>query len=64
MAPAEVGHRSCTACLVAHAAMKLDRELRWDPKAERFVNDDEANGLLSRKQRAPYGTDYVLSKQH
>jgi len=63
-APAEVGHRSCTACLLAHAAMKLDRELRWDPKAERFVNDDEANGLLSRKQRAPYGTDYVLSKQY
>jgi predicted dehydrogenase len=60
-APAEVGHRSCTACLLAHAAMKLDRELKWDPKTERFVNDDEANSLLSRKQRAPYGTDYVLA---
>jgi myo-inositol 2-dehydrogenase / D-chiro-inositol 1-dehydrogenase len=62
-APAEVGHRSCTACLLAHAAMKLDRALRWDPKAERFLNDDEANSLLARRQRAPYGTDYVLSKQ-
>jgi len=60
-APAEVGHRSCTACLLAHAAMKLDRELKWDPKTERFLNDDEANSLLSRKQRAPYGTDYVLA---
>jgi myo-inositol 2-dehydrogenase / D-chiro-inositol 1-dehydrogenase len=58
-APAEVGHRSCTACLLAHAAMKLNRELRWDPKAERFVNDEEANGMLRRNQRAPYGTDYV-----
>ena len=64
VAPAEVGHRSCSACLVAYAAMKLDRELRWDPKAERFVNDDEANGLLSCIQRAPYGTDYVLSKKY
>ena len=43
--------------------MKLDRELNWDPQAERFVNDDEANALLSRPQRAPYGTDYVLAKQ-
>jgi hypothetical protein len=62
-APAEVGHRSCTACLLAHTAMKLNRELKWDPQAERYVNDEEANALLSRPQRAPYGTDYVLSKQ-
>jgi len=62
-APAEVGHRSCTACLLAHAAMKLDRALHWDPQTERFVNDDQANILLSRPQRAPYGTDYVLAKQ-
>jgi predicted dehydrogenase len=62
-APAEVGHRSCTACLLAHAAMKLERVLQWDPQAERFVNDVQANNLLSRPQRAPYGTDYVLAKQ-
>jgi predicted dehydrogenase len=63
VAPAEVGHRSCTACLLAHAAMKLNRVLHWDPEAERFVNDEGANRLLSRPQRAPYGTDYVLAKQ-
>jgi hypothetical protein len=61
-APADVGHRSCTACLLAHDAMKLNRELKWDPQAERYVNDEEANALLSRPQRAPYGTDYVLAK--
>jgi hypothetical protein len=60
-APAEVGHRSCTACLLAHAAMKLDRALKWNPETERFLNDEEANGLLSRPQRKPYGTDYVLA---
>jgi hypothetical protein len=43
--------------------MKLDRVLHWDPQTERFVNDDQANNLLSRPQRAPYGTDYVLPKQ-
>lgn len=58
-ANAEVGHRSCTACLLAHASMRLGRKLKWDPRAERFVNDDEANRLLSRSQRAPFGTDYV-----
>ncbi len=59
-APAEVGHRSCTACLLAHAAMRLGRTLKWDPAAERFVDDEEANKLLSRPQRAPYGTNYAL----
>ena len=62
-APAEVGHRSCSACLLAHDSMKLERELKWDPQAERYTNDTEANALLSRPQRAPYGTDYVLAKQ-
>ncbi|MEO8368490.1 MAG: Gfo/Idh/MocA family oxidoreductase [Candidatus Solibacter sp.] len=55
-APAEVGHRSCTACLLAHASMRLGRALKWDPANERFLGDDEANKMLSRPQRAPYGT--------
>jgi predicted dehydrogenase len=54
IAPVEVAHRSCTACLLHHIAMKLRRRLRWDPDKERFVGDDEANALLSRPQRAPY----------
>jgi len=58
-APAEVGHRSCTACLISHIAMKLPRKLHWDPLKERFLNDDEANAMLSRPQRFPWGTDYV-----
>lgn len=58
-APAEVGHRSCTACLVSHIGMKLGRRLEWDPAAERFTNNDQANSMLRRPQRAPYGTDYV-----
>jgi hypothetical protein len=35
--------------------MKLGRPLTWDAKTERFVNDNEANALLSRPERAPYG---------
>ena len=52
--PIEVGHRACTICLLNHASMKLNRKLNWDPIKERFKNDDEANGMLSRNNRWPY----------
>jgi predicted dehydrogenase len=55
IAPVEVAHRACTACLLHHISMKLPRRLHWDPVRERFQNDDEANALLSRPQRVPYG---------
>jgi hypothetical protein len=55
IAPAEVAHRSCSACLLHHIAMKTKRKLYWDPLRERFKNDDEANAMLSRPERWPYG---------
>ena len=54
VAPVEIGHRACSTCLIHHIAMKAKRKLYWDPEKERFKNDDEANALLSRPQRAPY----------
>ncbi len=54
IAPVEVAHRSCSACLLHHMAMKTDRKLHWDPDKEIFIDDDEANSWLSRPQRAPY----------
>lgn len=59
VAPAEVGHRACSTCLVSHIAMKMGRKLYWDPVRERFKNDDEANAMLSRPQRYPYGTQFI-----
>ena len=47
-------HRSVSACHLANISCRLQRKLRWDAKAERFIGDDEANGMLSRPQRAPY----------
>jgi hypothetical protein len=35
--------------------MKLGRPLEWDPKTEKFKNDDQANAMLTRAERAPYG---------
>jgi predicted dehydrogenase len=54
IAPVEVAHRSCSACLLHHIAMKLKRTLHWDPEKERFKNDDAANAMLARPQRPPY----------
>jgi predicted dehydrogenase len=54
IAPVEVAHRACSACLLHHIAMKTKRKLFWDPQKERFHNDDEANAMLSRPQRPPY----------
>ncbi|HEY6848368.1 MAG TPA: hypothetical protein VI320_19490 [Terracidiphilus sp.] len=54
MSPAELGHRACSSCLLHDMAMRLKRKLSWDPVAERFRNDNEANSMLSRPQRAPY----------
>lgn len=59
VAPVEVAHRSCSACLISHIAMKLPRRLYWDPVNERFKNDDEANALLSRPQRYPYSIEAI-----
>ena len=54
IAPVEVAHRACSACLLHHIAMKARRKLFWDPVRELFKNDEPANALLSRPQRAPY----------
>ena len=59
ISPVEIGHRACTVCLISHIAMKIDRKLEWNPKTERFKNDDLANSMLSRPQRYPYGTNYI-----
>jgi len=55
LAPAPIAHRSNTACILSWIAMKLDRPLRWDAKAERFVDDAQANAMLSRAERPGYG---------
>lgn len=54
---AEIAHRSTSACIIGWAAMKLGRKITWDPAKEEFVNDEAANALRSRPQRAPYGID-------
>jgi len=52
--PVEVGHRSATVCHIANIAMELGRGLKWDPAAEAFVDDDEANRKIARAMREPW----------
>jgi predicted dehydrogenase len=44
-------HRSISVCHLANISMRLGRKLAWNPEAEQFVGDDEANRWLSRTQR-------------
>ncbi|MEX0361012.1 MAG: gfo/Idh/MocA family oxidoreductase, partial [Allomuricauda sp.] len=59
ISPIEIGHKACVVCLISDIAMQLPRKLEWDNEKEKFINDDEANAMLGRSQRNPYGTDNV-----
>ena len=52
----DVAHHSVNAVLLGGVVKQLNRPLKWDPAAERFVNDEEANRMLSMAKRAPWTT--------
>ena len=52
---AEIGHRAATMCQIGHIAAQLGKRLKWNAASEIFVGDDEANALLTRTYRAPWG---------
>jgi predicted dehydrogenase len=54
VADVEIGHRSITVCHLANIVRQLGRPLDWDPVAERFPADPEADRLLSRPRRAGF----------
>jgi hypothetical protein len=56
----EVGHRTASVCNIGNIAYQLGRPLKWNPKKEKFKNDDEANALLTRKHWEQYaGLDHM-----
>lgn len=54
LADVEIGHRSVSLSHLANITRQLSRKLVWDPAAERFTNDNEANSLLARERRKGY----------
>jgi len=54
VAPPEVAHRSTSICHLGNIAMLVGRPVHWNPDTERFVDDDDANALLSRPMRGPW----------
>jgi myo-inositol 2-dehydrogenase / D-chiro-inositol 1-dehydrogenase len=50
----ESQHRSATTCHLANLSIRLGRTLAWDPEAEQFVDDPEANEWLTRQRRAGF----------
>ena len=50
----EEGHKSTVLCHMANVSYRTGRSLEFDPASEKFVNDEEANKLLSRDYRTPF----------
>lgn len=51
---AETGCRSLTVCHLGIIAHKLGRGLKWDPVKEQFINDEQADRMLTRATRSPW----------
>lgn len=52
----ESQHRSVSTCHLGNIAMRVGRSVKWDPEAEQFPGDAEANSHLSREQRSGFET--------
>lgn len=54
-ASAEVAHLSCALIHLGEIAYRTGRVLQFDPKTETFPGDAEANALLAKEYRDPWG---------
>jgi predicted dehydrogenase len=50
----EEGHVSAALVHLANASYRVGRTLHFDPTTEKFVNDAEANKLITREYRKPF----------
>ena len=54
VADVEIGHRSVSVCHLVNITRRIGRPLKWDPAAEQFPGDEEANQLVKRPRREGY----------
>jgi hypothetical protein len=45
---------SCALIHLANISYRLGRSLDFDPKSMKFVNDNEANAMLTKEYREPF----------
>jgi hypothetical protein len=50
-------NRMLEICHLSNIAMRLGRELKWDPDKREIVADDQANSFLARENRQGYEID-------
>jgi hypothetical protein len=50
----EQGVLSADLCHLANISYRTGRKLKFDPAKEQFINDSEANKLVTREYRKPY----------
>ena len=50
----QIAHGSCALVHLGEIAFRTRGRLDFDPQAERFVDCDEANEMLTKDYRAPY----------
>ena len=53
----EYGARTAAFCQLLNICYKLNRPLKWDQEKYQFENDDQANRMITRPQRTPYGIE-------
>jgi predicted dehydrogenase len=50
----EIAHRAHTVAHCANICLRLGRKVRWDPKTENFIYDNQANRMSRRVPRPPW----------
>ncbi len=50
----ETGHRTASLCNIVNIGYTLERPLNWKPAHEKFVDDDDANNMLTRPFRGTW----------
>jgi len=50
-------HRALSTCHLAGIAARLNRRIKWDPKAEQIIDDEQAQSFVSRQPRKGFEID-------
>ena len=50
----ETGHRTASVCNIVNMAYELERPLKWTPSHEQFIDDDDADRMLTRSFRGKW----------